>query len=356
MINVNFQYSPLFTLEVLHDYYQNGGENIFQLDIEPASEAMLNTLGILVRKGRKGWDLLYDVDRAEVFQYLLESEDDISLKFWVYCKEMHLVNFTELSNKLVHEVLFLSNKDLKVQKKTGEEKLHKGEFVSDDDFYPLYASSFTWDKVNSKAKNVRVINDSKEEVFNAPFGANDKCAVDLNYRGGHFQLFEDKKLVQEFVVADIGMRAKPLAVIELQLSGILKDFIIKSLDQPAPIPTQKYKTTFQNRSTYWRYFIVSRYEKPKFLKIQNGSTKVTFKEVETAELPNGETALVMESSAPLSLKEFSPYKFQLKGYQSQQGVGKTLLDIMPVPSVDIIKPRKEEKGVTKVYSEVFIYI
>ena len=67
-------------------------------------------------------------------------------------------------------------------------------------------------------------------------------------------------------------------------------------------------------------------------------------------------AYLFESDMPLSLREISPYRFQLIKTKDAKGKSiKKVLTRLPCPSLGPVKPESRDKK-AKVYSEIIVYI
>lgn len=130
---------------------------------------------------------------------------------------------------------------------------------------------------------------------------------------------------------------KPFAVIELQLNTMR---------------AEEYVIRFREKSTYWRYLLVSDHlrelQKPAVL---NGT--VTFKGPVDIELPNRKRALAFESDSPVSIRQRSDKTFQLvENYDADSNKGKTVIKMLPHPDINVIS--KLNSSDIKEYSEIMI--
>lgn len=133
---------------------------------------------------------------------------------------------------------------------------------------------------------------------------------------------------------------KPFAIIELQLSRLL---------------AEEYTISFKEKSTYWRYLLVSEYlkelTKPAVL---NGS--IVFNGPVEIKLPNNKMALAFESNIPIGIKQRTDKFFQLvENYDVATNKGKTIIKSLPQPNVNIIsKINGDVQILHKEYSEIIL--
>jgi hypothetical protein len=130
---------------------------------------------------------------------------------------------------------------------------------------------------------------------------------------------------------------KPFALVEIQLNHL---------------HTEEYLIRFKEKSTYWRYLLVSDHlrelHKPAVL---NGS--VVFKGPVEIELPGKRMALAFESGIPVSIRQRSEKTFQLvESYDADSNKGKTVIKALPHPDINIISKLNTQDR--KEYSEIVI--
>ncbi len=147
---------------------------------------------------------------------------------------------------------------------------------------------------------------------------------------GAADLVEAKELPQQFFT-------KPFGLIEIRLDHL---------------QTEEYVIRFREKSTYWRYLLVSDHlrelHQPAVL---NGS--VVFKGPVEIELPGNRTALAFESGIPVSIRQRSEKTFQLvENYDADSNKGKTVIKALPHPDINIISKLTTQDS--KEYSEIVI--
>jgi hypothetical protein len=130
---------------------------------------------------------------------------------------------------------------------------------------------------------------------------------------------------------------KPFAIIELQLNKV---------------KTDQYYINFQEKSSYWRYLLVSDH----FKTLTNPAVLnplINFSGPKEVTLPDNSKALSFESDVPISIKQKSDKQFQLvENYDNINGKGKVIIKNLPHPNVNIISKLNTTQD--RVYSEIII--
>jgi hypothetical protein len=148
---------------------------------------------------------------------------------------------------------------------------------------------------------------------------------------------------------------RSLGLVNIFFDGNEKDTYIEKVSSGEFPSPPGFTVQFQARSTFWRYFVVSRYSGAlKHLAINSVDETLSFTEPKAVRLTNGEEAYMFECEQELPLRERSPVNFQLRKNRGGNS-DKVVLNRMPVPSIEMIKPDSREAG-AKIFSEVIIYI
>jgi hypothetical protein len=141
-----------------------------------------------------------------------------------------------------------------------------------------------------------------------------------------------------------------LAYIEISLTrGNTNNYLSALID--GQLKPNKGIIKFESRNTYWRYYIVPKYNiaTDRFLIFTN-DRKVEFSGPQEVKLPSGEKAFVFLSGISLPLMQKVTHNFQLKNKE-----GKILVQRLPVAAVDQIVPENQH-GVTKNFSDIKVYV
>lgn len=133
---------------------------------------------------------------------------------------------------------------------------------------------------------------------------------------------------------------KPFGLIDIRLS--------------AGLPEQ-YTIRFRERSTYWRYLVISQHLKELNSPAVLGNNH-PFKGPEPMVLPDRRSALAFVSVNPISIKESGNDTFQLvENYDPAAGKYKVVLKTLPLPDVRAISRLQPRDAAGEYsYSEIFI--
>ncbi|GAB4477545.1 MAG: hypothetical protein OHK0057_27380 [Thermoflexibacter sp.] len=356
MFDLQFQYNPLFTIEIRHDYFLNNAVSQFVVEPSSASVKIISKLGLMFKKSENGFHLIYDRSDIEKMIYVLNKLDENEkLTFYIYTKYPYFVHVTNISQEINKKILYFSNLTTFPDKDKIKECLHSTPFVSNQNVFD-YKSRIFEHRTQKSAGKVDVMDELGRNHIVDKEAVEHRVQLKLE-REGKYKLLEDGRVIEEFVCIDFKQVTKPVAVIDIYLDGKIKEKILKKLQENISIFAFNYYIVFENRHTYWKYYII-----PKFAANLSGLSiipieeEVTFQGPTVQILPNGQKAIVFESLKALALKEVTQYHFQLKkGDGTPDNPIKTLMDRLPVPNVSNIKPFKV-KNEMAFSSEIFVYV
>jgi hypothetical protein len=265
------------------------------------------------------------------------------------------VNVTNITQDINKKILYFSNLATYPDKDKTKESLHSTSFVNNQNIFNYKSRVFEHRTQNLKAK-IDILDDLGRSFVADKESVEHRIQLKLEEEG-KYKLLEDGRVIEEFVCIDFKQVTKPIAVIDIYLGGKMKEKILNKLQEGVGNLGFDYYIAFENRFTFWKYYII-----PKFaanltaLAIIPIEEEVTFQGPTEQTLPNGQQALVFESSKALALKEVTDYHFQLKkGNGTPDNPTKTLMDRLPVPNVASVKPFKI-KNELAFNSEVFVYV
>lgn len=149
----------------------------------------------------------------------------------------------------------------------------------------------------------------------------------------------DKEVVTVKSVND-GSFVKPFGLIDVRISEGL---------------SEQYTIRFRERSTYWRYLVISQHLKDLNSPAVLGNSG-SFKGPESMLLPDKRSALAFVSANPIGMKESGNDTFQLvENYDPVAGKYKVVLKTLPVPDVRAISAlQPRDAAESRSYSEIFI--
>lgn len=305
MFILQFQYKPLFKINLENNYFQDG--RLRNYSILPAQETsvLLNSLGLIMRNSETGFDILADNCKSDQLRLSLEAlkENAQKLKFLLFISDPYFKNYTDIPFDTNQKLLYFSNQHLG---NSLSGSLHELDYVAQNNLFNIVDNKFLENK-----ENVRV----------------------PNYKNG-----------------------QALGLIELELSDSIINQITDNL-MDAELISYNYSIRFDSRSVVWKYVVVPAYSKKlKGLKITGQKDKdgVKFSNPQEIMIKDDKSALVFTSEKPLKFQQFYPYSFQLKRGDNDSG-GKTLIKKLQFASLEKLKPlnTKEPDGY---FSEIYIYI
>ncbi len=354
MLNLKFQYNPLVQVKVLHNFYSKQTSDELKLIPTPRTVTLMEKMNLMVREKDGALFIIYDHSRAEALSYFLHHYDHIKFSFWLRSSNTYFINFTNLPTESTHSILYFHNQE--AREDPGEQLLHQGDFVDLQNIYNIKPSAFGYtpstDNTTVEVKDLYGNTVQQGKVENGL-----KFQVDVSKTGeGRYSIWEDGKEMEIFVYPGADMAMKPIALVEIELTEDIKNGIIDKIKQEQQVSPIVYKVCFNSRSTYWRYFITSKYLNGlNKVEILSHDSAISFSGPEEVTLVNGDKAFLFLSDQELPLKEFSGHVFQLKKNDGKSGTDKTLLNRLPFPTVESIKPESRSND-SKIYSEIIVYL
>ena len=352
MLEINIQCSTLFKLTVLHNYFSGDTNQVFSIVPTQHTQQLANRSGMVLKTQFNEMSVAYD--NPDNLLTHLEEEQPLKLSFYIYSSNQYFKNFTNFPLSKYRGNIFYFNNLNKKNEKSG---LHEGEYVTEKE---LFLASEGGIAIEPKGKelNIEIQNQANQVVLSET--TNSSVPHYLNMNGleeGLYSLYENKKQKSTFVYIKPKMTTMPIGFCEILIDGKMKADIIESIKNQEDTPEYEFEVNFEKRSTYWKYFIVPKYEGGlKNLKINTGDEKLNFEGPKEIRLPNGKQAYQFISDKPLGLYEKPTYNFQLsKTKNTKDDRKEKLMQILPFPSIDSLKPESKDSN-SKVYSEIVVYV
>jgi hypothetical protein len=132
MINLNFEYQELFTLQILHEYYK--GEKTSDFIILPSIESsnITKRLGLITKQIDNKLYVLIERNKKELLHTTLFSS--LTFSFFVYPNNSYFHNFTDLPITISEdEILYFNNKKTEI-KNEDPSAINTGEYISEKDY------------------------------------------------------------------------------------------------------------------------------------------------------------------------------------------------------------------------------
>ncbi|QHT66030.1 hypothetical protein GXP67_04750 [Rhodocytophaga rosea] len=356
MFEVQFAYQTLFTLKVTHTYYAQQTSPDFKIKPTAASLKLAEKMGVILKADESGIIVIGDVSRPETLLYYLEQMEGLKFTFWLHCSQPYFISITRLPTENLHTLLYFSNSTAH-KKGTEESLLHQASFVSAADRYPVKSGEYEI-PAQSKETNLELQDDRGRTLKTGIALANLPFRFDLNgLPEGKYKVIVGKKELETFVHTGIRPDLKAIGLVEIFLTGALKDELIQIIKERDTPGTRAYKIAFQARSTYWKYLIVPKYSNGlQHASIATNDKNIAFKGPEKITLANGDSAFMFQSEEVLPLSESAPYLFQLKkNKNADENNGRIIINRLPHPSLGLVKPQSRSDD-SKVFSEILVYI
>jgi len=310
-------------------------------------------VGLVLKESNGDYFVLYEPAKIDALLAEVEGNNQVRFTYFLYTSNQYFLNFTDLPIENNSEILYLSNS--KVNHSGSNVFLHTSEFVSKTDRFKLQQEVAI--AGDGKEKLIELKDDDGEVIFKKKLRAEDRYMVinNTNVPIGKYHLYENGKLKNTFILFSNIPVYKPVAIVSISISGKTKEEFVEGVKE-LDVPLFDYKVSFSARNTYWKYFLISKYNNNlKNAVIDSGADNLKFKGPEEVKMKNGSDAVVFVSETPLPLKQIYDLRFQLKSVRNGISSGKTLMDKLPLASVEMIKPESREEN-SKVFSEIIVYI
>ena len=352
MIDLQFQFKSLFTINVTHTYYAGRGGRDIKFIPSRSTAQLINKLGLLLRQEDGVLHVLHDAERIEAFKYKLEKTD-LTFSFWMTTNNVYFRNITDLPTEYRDSILFFKNPG---GDSNGTTRLHKDEFVNGKDACHVRPDYFDY-KVADGTGELQLRDDNGNLVFEKEVNPEISSSTSFtNLPEGKYSLYVNNKEKENFVAVADRIKQPPLALVQVELTYDMKKELLNSIDIGQPLPFYNFNINFRARSTFWKYMVVSKYVKDmKGTTIFSEKKGVSFSTPEEVKLVDGEMALSFSSNEALPLMEYSNFHFQLRKKNGGAAANKVLVKRLPVPPIDSIKPETRDAN-SKIYSEILIYI
>ncbi len=351
MFALTFQYQTLFTINTQHHYYKKAKGNVFQYKPTPATEALLKKMNLVCRSEQGNLSVLYDVKSLERIEKYLTENPATCLQFYLTVSEPYFINITEIPTEGIGKIIHLKNQDTKPA-------LSQEASVSQKDIYPVYTNNFIYQNQQKKETHILLKNALGEVIWENKVAPAQKSLVQLKEnKAGLYFFYENDKEIEKFIYLVSESVILPLALVEIDFQGELSKQLLSNIRNQENFSPWQFEIQFQARMTYWKYFIIPKYENGlEDLDIEVGKTKVTFKGPLKTQIPNGQRAYLFESVEALHIQQAGQYEFQLVQNKDSKGKkNQRIIQRLPLASLSTLYPQGREQT-TKIYSEIYVYL
>ena len=112
MINIQFDYIELFTVKILHDYYNKETTSDFKIIPTPETSILCKKLGVIIKQVDNKFFILIEQEKMELLDFPLFAESKFS--FLIYNSLIYFKNFTNISiESSSDKILYFHNKNQK---------------------------------------------------------------------------------------------------------------------------------------------------------------------------------------------------------------------------------------------------
>ena len=342
---ITLRYNTLFYLSLKHHYFTQPLSKDFSFVPTTNTNILMQKMNGLAKPATAQTRLFYDFDRIEGIAKFLEQNKGVKFSFWILCKNLYFTNFTAINHLLRGGGYYFKNN-------SESDLLHTNEMAEASNYYPIAPSSFVF--ATSQGSSINVL-DSEENVLLEAEATSEKFQVSLQkLPEGLYHLQEDGKIKNTFLHYTNLPASRPIGLVDLWINDDWKEHLLSNFNEGQVVEPKQFEIRFSNRSTYWRYFVILRFQKngeDSFFSITSDNKEITFEQSENFIMPNNEEALVFCSTRPIPLQEAPKHGLKLQRERKNKGV-KILINHLATPSVQSIKPDTNEAD-AKIYSDVF---
>ena len=388
--SINSSYTPLFTVQFQHGYYNASGGKCPDFKVVPTPDCAkkMTSLGLLFKDLGAGFVVLVNTPRIPaLIAYVQGRYSNASpgagywswLSFLLVPANPDFVGFTSLpitTNPMLQN-LHLSN-SAAIPSEDVFTLVGTTAGAKPQSFYPVTGASLA---VTAPAGFTATLSDLSGARVNAGIVASDSGAsFDLTSLPYGYYTVGFENAAGETVPVPPGYTAptswlyvpaspQSLCVLDLLLTqptpatGSPAAYPISQLPTPpgpaSPAPWIQPVTLilpFEARGTYWRYYIVPQSASQFSEDMAISGTGATFAK-STEHLPNGDLAVLFTAGTALPLQQVSPYKFKLTG--QRQGSNGSRDDIavnrLPAAPPTPVWPSPSGEALAG-SSEIYVYV
>jgi hypothetical protein len=341
----------LLRLEIRHNYYRNNRCRDLVVRPSSATAALLRKWGVMCRWTDDGMVLLCETRNENGIRVPARlPSGPFKLVFLLTVTGAQFVNFTDLPLSKGGSV-YLNN--LSDNPSGDDLLLHPADHVSLGDRTDIRPLQFTLPLSDTgSSTKIKVTSDTGGVMMDEEIPAGSACCnIDLAAGGeGIYFLEVNGEKTPAFFALGIE-RGTVMGVVEL-FSDPRVPAAYRMLHDEGTLASPAYTVQFNSRATTWTYYIQGN-DLGKYGKMSVGSIKsnVTFEGPEQVTLLDGKPAIAFYSADPIPLAERPELFFQLKKNGGTTN-GSVLVDALPAPGANMIKP----SGDGKIQSEVYVYL
>jgi len=267
---ITLRYNTLFYLSLKHHYFTQPLSKDFSFVPTTNTNILMQKMNGLAKPATAQTRLFYDFDRIEGIAKFLEQNKGVKFSFWILCKNLYFTNFTAINHLLRGGGYYFKNN-------SESDLLHTNEMAEASNYYPIAPSSFVF--ATSQGSSINVL-DSEENVLLEAEATSEKFQVSLQkLPEGLYHLQEDGKIKNTFLHYTNLPASRPIGLVDLWINDDWKEHLLSNFNEGQVVEPKQFEIRFSNRSTYWRYFVILRFQKngeDSFFSITSDNKEITF--------------------------------------------------------------------------------
>ncbi len=340
----------LFRIALHHDYSRNGFCRGLELVPSPATKAMMDKMGMLLKMRDGKYEVLAEsFDNTNVIRFL--PPGNFRFNFFLVLRDPLFFNCTDLPLSTVHLFPVFSNMN---KKDAAPLLLHNSVAAAAEDMLEKISLHGTLPVAENGKAIIR--NEADEIVFETQ-ATTPLISYNLTEEGnGKYTMELNGKIASTFYACNLPFGQTIRGAIDIWHHPQVESYA-SFLNADNTVATKEYKVHFASRKTYWSYILtgnaLSRYQS---LAVTDTKREIFFTGPQEAKLFDGKEGVVFTSPEPLLLKEAGSVSFQLRRNCVQDGnAGFPVIERLPGANPEILL--QHTKGNEKeIYSEIIVYL
>lgn len=282
---------PLFSIELEHGFFSDGLWRDLRFVPAPATQALIDRAGMVIRKTPNGFELYHDRSRTEALKFFLADADgEFSFGF---------------------------------------------KFHVDDEGFKIYSEAFAGDK-------------DVLPYFDSEHGVPDGDRIRLHRK---IQVSEkDMRPIESEALSGLLSRRDRLMRPAFALRIVFRPARRKSLEKSLETEPPRYFLRFGPRQTHWAYYLLGSFagKRASIVDLDDG---IDFEPLDRVSLADRRSALAFRSKVAIPLRQHSECRFQLREAGSSRG--RILVRRLPVAGARQLN-RHIVKGKVVSVSEIYV--
>lgn len=355
-------YKKLFTVNVIHRYFEPGKKGPFSLVPSQACLKSLRRFALLFRCYDNGFTVYYKQESDDSDLPCRPIDEPVVFTFYIFSNDPFLFSYSDIPFfKPGKHLLVFNNLNKKGRKNT---KLSlataSSNLASTADMVILERGGFYKQNL-AQSESIELCDESGNHHTDCMAIDGRQLKIDLSQkRPGLFTVKNEKGKISAFYFDQNISAQKPVGVIRLHVSAkVMPSYQfteakqLNTTDQVLPVKPKEFEIQFGSRSTIWRYYLISRLgtgidRNNLVIKNENNDLKLKspksqeekiktvsfFKNPQPATFNNGDQAIVFVSDQPIPMRKKAYKNIELNivdGIQEQP-----VIEHLPNPEVSEI--------------------